>query len=212
MSNDRYTLHHGFFTSLGILLIVGATFRSCVPSSARTAYVSPPPTQPVTQVPTAPISRKAKPDPEAATEVQLPKGETPPEPVKKYVLTPVSPTTDTAGLGYNISVKQCYRAGEHIECWGLMTNSTDAAERPRLWGGTAFDDEGNSVSLDYVGCFAFSTGSDVQRLLPGIPAKFFIKINDPHLNAKMLALDVHLQWSDYGARDEHLMFKDIPVQ
>jgi hypothetical protein len=153
--------------------------------------------QPHTQVSTGP----ADPIPSAV----------PIEPVKTRSLTPTNPTSDTSGLGYTLVLEQCYRAGESIRCWGLMTNTTDAAERPRLWEATAFDDEGNSVNVPYGG-LSFSNGADEQRILPSVPTKVFIRIDDPHVSAKTLALDLHLQWQDEGARNEHLVFKGIPVQ
>jgi hypothetical protein len=132
-----------------------------------------------------------------------------------YRLTPTEPAGGNS-QGYVIVIDQCYRSGEKVQCWGKVTNTTDASTTMTLHGGHAVDDEGNSFPIG-MGQFDFSAdvplGDSVQRLLPNVPTKVFIIVTDGHLNARKLTLSLRTGWEGggYARYDDHI-FNDVPIQ
>jgi hypothetical protein len=133
------------------------------------------------------------------------------EAAKKYTITPMSPEGGDPP-DYTFRLKQCYRASEKITCWGLITLTTDAPRHTTFYDSRAIDDEGNSIFIGtFGGGFTFEGSGEQQKLLPGVPAKFVITVQDPHQNVKSITLDLHVHGGDENRSDE-LIFKDVPVQ
>src|SRR5712692_330746 len=100
-----------------------------------------------------------------------------------YKVTPINPSSGDPA-GYSLTIKQCYRSGEKILCWGIATNKTDAPTTLDFRESHAVDDEGNSIVNGYGSGFMFP-GSSIsynggsEHLLPNVPTKFTVTINDP---------------------------------
>jgi hypothetical protein len=138
------------------------------------------------------------------------------EPDRQYTLTPTKPSGGDPD-GYAFVIQQCYRSHGKIECWGNVTNRTDAPTEFVLRYSTAVDDEGNSIfSGTFGGGFSFPGANSMygssERLLPSVPTKFIMTINDAHQNVRTIHLDVHVQWEGSPGRYDELVFEGIPVQ
>ena len=134
---------------------------------------------------------------------------------KEYRLTEMAPLGDDHP-DYSMVLKQCYREGEHIKCWGLMTNTTDAPRYTVLNDSKVVDDEGNTIFVGtFGGGFTFPGSGSIygitEKLIQGVPTKFIVTIDDPHTNVKSINLDLRVNGgSPY--RYDTLIFKDVPVQ
>ena len=135
--------------------------------------------------------------------------------VKTYHLTPTSPTSGEPD-GYTFVIEDCYRSGEQIKCEGKATNKTDATTPLSLYDSHAVDDEGNSIGIWTTGGQFMFPGANAiyggrERLLPGVPTKFLVTIDDPHRNVKTINLELSTHWSEDN-RSDKLVFEGVPVQ
>jgi hypothetical protein len=138
--------------------------------------------------------------------------ESPSPPPRAYKITPILPTSG-ANPDYTMQVDECHRAGDQILCSGKITNNTDAPTNTYLRDSTAVDDEGNSF---FVGSFlgvgiGFPGFGTEERIMPNIPTKFVLTVNDAHRNVKTINLQIAVDWTG-GARYGSLIFQGIPVQ
>lgn len=130
----------------------------------------------------------------------------PPQPQKP--LHPAEPSLG-ASTEYSMVVEQCVRNGERIDCRGYVKNKMDEPMQLELKRGNSVDDMGNSVPFSaYNGSWAFDSGNR-QKLIPSVRMNFSIKIQNPHMKAKTLALDLTTDWR---GSDNELIFKDIPIE
>jgi len=194
--------HRSLF-NLAAGLIIAASIISAIYRSATAVTITP---RPVATQPTQPTKSQNRLEPAAATSTEY--SVPPPAPAPKYKLTPVS-AVEGPQRDYTLTVQQCFRASERINCWGYVTNTTDATLGFHLsLPGTFFDDEGNTSWVD--GTLRYPV-----RLIPDVPVKFELEINDSHRAVK----SVSLQFGTAAGGDtfqsvhyDHLTFKNIPVQ
>jgi hypothetical protein len=132
-----------------------------------------------------------------------------------YQLTPTNPLGGNPE-DYTLTIKQCYRSGEKIKCWGMATNRTDAPTTLEFRDSHAVDDEGNSIVNGYGSGFMFPSANTLyggsEHLLPNVPTKFTVTIDDPHQNVKRINIEVRTTWRTTESRDDHLVYKDVLVQ
>jgi hypothetical protein len=113
---------------------------------------------------------------------------------------------------YTIAIQECHRAGAIVQCTGKVTNNIDTNTVFGLHGGSAVDDQGNSLTMqaNFPNPNVFFWG---MNLLPGVPAKFVIVVQEEHQSAKSLNLILAMSWhpADHEYHGE-LSFKDILIQ
>jgi hypothetical protein len=113
-------------------------------------------------------------------------------------------------------LKECHRSADLIRCWGLITNTTDAPRLTVLDDSTAVDDEGNSIAIWTIGGGFMFPGANSfyggqEKLLPGVPTKFTINVNDPHRNVHGINFALRTSGGQ-PYRYDTLILKDVPVQ
>jgi hypothetical protein len=201
MSNQlSFSSLRGLFIFLCLLLIGAAIVRYAASPSLK-ATVSPP-----DQLPPPVVSNHRVTTPEPS----------PTHPPKQ--LYTINPTPPYSGENPNFTVlmDECHRGGDLILCTGKITDNTDAPTRTQLRDSTAVDDEGNAI---FVGSFgggvsfvgANSMYGNMQRLMPGVPTKFRVTIDDPHRNVRFMNLQLVFDWTSNSELDT-LLFKKLPVQ
>jgi hypothetical protein len=161
------------------------------------------------------IKPSPRPKPKESPEQSTPESKTEPSAPRGYRITPITPSNGDRD-DYTFVLKECHRSGDLIKCWGLITNTTDAPRETSLNDSTAVDDEGNSIFIGtFGGGFMFpganSPYGTQQKLLPGVPTKFIVTVDDPHRNVKAINLDLKIS----GGQPYHydaLILKDAPVQ
>jgi len=134
---------------------------------------------------------------------------------KSYQVTPTNPSSGSHE-GYGFVIEECYRQGEQIKCEGKAINRTDATTRLTFYDSHAVDDEGNGIGIWTSGAQLVFPGTDAiygnsQRLLPDVPTKFIMTIDDPHRNVKAINLELAIHWGEDN-RSDRLVFEGIPVQ
>jgi hypothetical protein len=199
-----YALQRGLFNTICTLFVFVATWRACT-TPGRSSNV--PRTVPQSTQDTRPQAHVSSP-PRNPADSQVPRA-------KQYAIIPILPAGDDRP-DYTFILKQCYRASDMIQCWGLMTNTTDAPRPTSLNDSRAIDDEGNSIFIGiFGGGFTFpganSPFGTQQKLIPGVPTKFAVKINDAHRNVKSINLELHVSGGE-PHRYDALVLKDVPVQ
>jgi hypothetical protein len=141
---------------------------------------------------------------------------TPPTTTKSdYQLTPATPSNMTPD-DYTFILKECHRIGDLIKCWGLMTNTTDAPRYTSLDDSSAVDDEGNTIFIGTFGAGFMFPGSGSfygtqEKLLPGVPTKFMVTLDDPHRNVRTINLALRVSGGE-PHRYDTLILKGVPVQ
>jgi hypothetical protein len=109
---------------------------------------------------------------------------------------------------YAAVLQRCDRAKQKIECSGLVTNKTNSRSEVSLYDSRASDDVGNSFFISSgFGEIRFSGGAGA--LLPNVPVKFVVVINETHQSAKAISLELRLSWQ---GRYDALLFKNVPIQ
>ena len=83
-----------------------------------------------------------------------------------------------------ISIQQCARSGEYINCWGYVTNLSDARQRFHFGATKPVDDLGNAIPMGYFGGKGASrpnfSGEVHADLVPNVPTKYEVSVYDPH--------------------------------
>lgn len=130
-------------------------------------------------------------------------------------MDPIAPSSG-ADPEESLVVDECHRAGDQVRCSAKITNNTDAPRNTYLRDSSAVDDEGNSFFIgSFGGGISFASeagfGGVNQRLMPGVPTKFYVTVNDAHRNVKKINLQISADWTG-GARYATLIFNDVPVQ
>jgi len=126
-------------------------------------------------------------------------------PERHYKIIPIEPSSGGSDH-YALTVQECHREGEVINCVAKATNNTDASTTMRFEFGNVVDDEGNAYHAH-----VYET-MDSFKLLPGVPTNVPFQIQDPHLNVKKVNIEINLEWHGYVLDGSRITFKDIPVQ
>ncbi len=176
-----------------------------------------PQVQPASGIPEQPRSARApdvQPTPEIKkTVAQNQQTQPAPAPVDADVkpalqLTPIAPSSG-APDSLSFTLQQCRHAGEQILCYGTVKNNAEIAQSVQLEDSKAVDDQGRSFTVYlFGGGFSFDTGSH-EKLNPGIPVRFSVKIADPYPRVKTVNLDLRVSM---GRTYYPMVFKDVPVQ
>jgi hypothetical protein len=114
---------------------------------------------------------------------------------------------------FNFLLDECHRSSDQIRCSGKITNLTDAPTHTYLRDSTAVDDEGNSFFVGtFGGGLTFGSGfGDNTRLMPDVPTRFEIHVNDAHRNVKTINLQINVDWTG-RSRYDTLAFQGVTVQ
>jgi hypothetical protein len=196
-SSSRYGIPRGLFMSLCTLLIFIAIIRSCGRSTVMVAH-------PAVNTPEAtPQTVKAR-QTESTAEA--------PAAVTNYRITPIHPQSGEPE-GYSMVIEECHRSGDLIRCSGKAINTTDARGTLSLRDSVAVDDQGRSTFIGtFGGGFSFPGMGNVQNLMPNVPTRFEVTINDPHLSVKALNLQLSVNSTGDFYPNSTLVFEGIPVQ
>jgi hypothetical protein len=130
----------------------------------------------------------------------------------KQILAPI----EGSGLpsDIKISIQQCPRSGEYVNCWGFVTNYSDSRQRFHFGSTKPVDDLGNSIPMGYYkkGASRPNFSGNVETdLVPNVPTRFDVPIWDPHPAAKKFSALVfdEVIW-------EHTRYAvtllDVPIQ
>jgi hypothetical protein len=143
----------------------------------------------------------------------------PPKQLSNVVATPLPeakgktliPSFPTEGqpAEYNISLQQCVRNSEEINCWGYIKNLTDGTFKLRMnhTYSTFIDDEGNAGN--------FISSVATERFIPGVLVRYEFSFHDSHRNVKMLSFELKtLIEGDPSPRyrGDTFTFKDVSLQ
>ena len=136
-----------------------------------------------------------------------------PTPWPTLTLTPV----EGSGVpdDVKISIQQCARSGEHIQCWGYVTNLSDARQRFHFGSTKPVDDLGNAIPMGYFGKKGASrpnfSGEAHADLVPGIPTKYEVAVWDPHTGVKKFSALVfeEIIWEN---RRYAVTLTNVPIQ
>jgi hypothetical protein len=124
------------------------------------------------------------------------------------VLRHIAPASG-AESGYMLTIEHCGREGDIVACWGFASNNSDAPDSLYLEDSHAVDDQGNSMFVGlFGGGISFDTGNS-EKLIPGVPVRFHVRVRDAHTAVRSLVLQLNTQWQ---RSYDHLIFKDVPVE
>lgn len=124
-----------------------------------------------------------------------------------YAVTPVGPKGGDVGR-YSISIQQCIRKGDAIDCVGIVRSTTDYRQAISFGDVKAIDDEGTTfVDLRY----SFSGSGSGAALYPGVPVRFELFVPDPDRNVKAINIVLKTKY-DPGNDDADQFFPMVPVQ
>src|SRR5579862_1341244 len=143
--------------------------------------------------------------PEAQKAPAIPK----PPPLKIETINPTSSGT----ADYSLVLQECHHSGDRILCSGQITNMTDATINLLLSDSSAVDNEGHGFFIaTFGGGFVFDGGGPLAgHLMPNVPTRFIVTVNDAHQNVKSLNLWLNAIRAN-GSRNETFTFEGVPVQ
>ena len=105
-----------------------------------------------------------------------------------------------------LTLEQCGRNADHVECWGYVSNLGGANSKVSLDRVDVVDGRGNSFSLVRNGQFAFPNG-DSSSIAAGNRLKYTVRIPDKDLDARTLTLYMDLS----NPRSLEYTFRDVPI-
>jgi hypothetical protein len=158
----------------------------------------------------SPLSTPKPPSPEPA-EPPAPKTQAS---ERTYIIESVAPSSG-ADSDYRLLIDECHRSADRIHCSGKATNTLDVPKHLYLKDGHAVDDQGNSIEIRSAQ-FQFPGGTQLnysseENLLPNVPTKFTLVINDPDSNVLKINLQLSTYWES-GGKDDELIYTGVSVQ
>jgi hypothetical protein len=216
MSNDRYTLHHGLFTTLGILLIVGATFRSCMPKTSATNYTQPSQslpqqTQQPTEVPAAP---RPRPKPQVAQELADPIPSALPAPLP----APLRCLDPEIKGDFQLQACECKHDNQNfIQCVWFIKN-INSRDPIRFWVSDAHVTDNESreninvpTTWSTDGGFGFCQNGNSADLIYDDWTRFCVRFRDSNPDLKTINARIDFQTGN-GLNHFPYEFREIPVR
>jgi hypothetical protein len=124
--------------------------------------------------------------------------------------TGLTDPTVVADSEFSMQLAGCHRQGDAIGCWGYVKNRTHVPGTVDLCDSIVVDDQGRSFSIGTDGGIRFAKGLG-ETLMPGMSARFFIRIPDPNRKVSTLHLDLPLLIAGEN-RTIHYIFGDVGLK